>query len=67
MKSQLDPTTTPDEKFAAFKKGLRQVLSVSKAELAKREKQWQAERATKGKPGPKPKTSVCDRVSGSED
>jgi len=67
MKSRLDPTTTPDEKFAAFRDGLRQVLSVSKTELAEREKQWQEERATKGKPGPKPKPSVSVHVSDSED
>jgi len=66
MKSQLDATTSPDEKFTAFQKGLRQILSVSKTELANREKQWQKERATKGKPGPKPRTSTSDRVSDNE-
>lgn len=40
------------EKFDA---GVRKILSVSHEELQKREKAWQAERANKAKPGPKPK------------
>ena len=41
MKSIPDPDTTPSEKMRAFKDGLRQVLTVSKGELAEREKQYQ--------------------------
>jgi hypothetical protein len=55
-KSQPDPDTTPSEKMRAFKDGLRQVLTVSKVELETREKQYQAERATMPKRGPKPRS-----------
>jgi len=57
MKSTPDPGTTPSEKMRAFKDGLRQVLTVSKGELADREKQYQAEREGKPKRGPKPRHS----------
>jgi hypothetical protein len=56
MKSTPDPDTTPAEKMRAFKVGLRQILTVSKSELARREQQYQAERATKPKRGPKPRS-----------
>lgn len=55
-KSIPDPDTTPRQKMQAFESGLRQVLSVSKHELQEREKQYQAERATHPKRGPKPKS-----------
>lgn len=55
MKSTPDPDTTPSEKMRAFKDGLRQILTVSKSELAEREKRYQDQRATKPKRGPKPK------------
>jgi hypothetical protein len=55
MKSKLDPTTTPAQKYRQFQDGLRQVLSVSKTELAEREKQYQDERASKPKRGPRAK------------
>jgi hypothetical protein len=58
MKSTPDSDTTPADKMRAFREGLRQVLSVSKPELAIREKQYQDKRATKPKRGPKPKTSA---------
>jgi len=54
MKSTPDPDTTPAEKMRAFRDGLRQILTVSKSELSEREKQYQVERATKPKRGPKP-------------
>jgi len=38
-----------------FDEALKQVLSVSKEELLQREKAYQAARAGKSKPGPKPK------------
>jgi len=56
MKSIPDPDTTPAEKMRAFKDRLRQVLTVSKHELAIREKQYQDERATLPRRGPKPKS-----------
>jgi hypothetical protein len=55
MKSKLDPTTTPAQKYKTFQEGLRQVLTVSKDELARREKQYQDERAGEPRRGPKPK------------
>jgi hypothetical protein len=67
MKSTPDPDTTPAEKMRAFKDGLRQILTVSKSELTEREKQYQDERATKPKRGPKPRPSASGHVSGSED
>jgi len=42
--------------FARFDTTVRQVLSVSKEELRRREAQYKAERANKPKRGPKPKT-----------
>jgi hypothetical protein len=62
MKSKLDPDTTPEQKFSQFEAGMRQVLTVSKTELAEREKQYQAERAGQKKRGPKP-SSASDRAS----
>jgi len=56
MKCTPDPDTTPRQKMQAFESGLREVLTVSKADLAEREKQYQAERATHPKRGPKPKS-----------
>jgi hypothetical protein len=68
MKSTPDPDTTPAEKMRAFKDGLRQVLSVSKSELAIREKEYQDERATKPKRGPKPRhSSASGHASGDRD
>lgn len=54
MKSKLDPDTTPAQKYEQFESGLQHVLTVSKTELAEREKQYQDERADKPKRGPKP-------------
>jgi len=54
MKSKLDSDTTPAQKYKQFENGLRQVLTVSKTEFAEREKQYQDERATKPKRGPRP-------------
>jgi hypothetical protein len=67
MKSTPDPDTTPAEKMRAFKDGLRQILTVSKAELSEREKQYQAERAGKPKRGPKPHSSASGHASNDED
>jgi hypothetical protein len=57
MKSKLDTDTTPAQKYRTFEAGLRQILTVSKTELGEREKQYQAERASKPKRGPKPVSS----------
>jgi hypothetical protein len=56
MKSKLDTDTSPTEKYKTFESGLRQFLTVSKDDLAKRETQYQAERATQKKRGPKPRS-----------
>jgi hypothetical protein len=51
-----------------FNAALQQVLSVSKEELLRREKQYQAEQSTKPKRGPKPKhSSASGHVSGNND
>ena len=49
--------------FKNFDATVKQVLSVSKAELQKREAEYQAERAGKPKRGPKPKTSVSGHAA----
>jgi hypothetical protein len=67
MKSTPDSDTTPSEKMRAFKDGLRQVLTVSKGELAEREKQYQADREGKPKRGPKPRPSASAHASGDKD
>jgi hypothetical protein len=53
MKSIPDPDTTPAQKFRRFQDGLRQVLTVSKTELERREKQYQDSRKGLPKRGPK--------------
>jgi hypothetical protein len=67
MKSKLDPDTTPAQKFRQFQNGLRHVLTVSKDDLAKRESEYQAERATQKKRGPKPVSSASDHASNDGD
>jgi hypothetical protein len=54
MKSSSKPTPTEQ---ARFEGAMRQVLSVSKEELLRREKEYQEERAKHPKRGPKPKHS----------
>lgn len=66
MKSKLDSDTTPAQKYRQFQSGLRHVLTVSKDELVKREKQYQDERAGKPKRGPKP-SSASDHASSDGD
>jgi hypothetical protein len=66
MKSIPDPDTTPAQKYRQFQGGLRQVLTISKEELQRREKQYQDERKGKPKRGPKP-SSASDRVSSDGD
>jgi hypothetical protein len=56
MKSKLDTDTTPAQKYKQFQGGLRQVMTVSKEELQRREKQYQESRASKPKRGPKPQS-----------
>ena len=51
--SKLDPNTTSAQKYRQFENDLRHVLTVSKSELQEREKQYQAERASHPKRGPK--------------
>lgn len=53
MKSKSEPTA----EFKNFDATVRQVLSVSKEELQRREAAYKAEREGKPKRGPKPKTS----------
>jgi hypothetical protein len=66
MKSKLDPDTTPAQKYKQFQNELRQVLTVSKTELAEREKRYQDERATQKKRGPKP-SSASDHATNDGD
>jgi hypothetical protein len=67
MKSIPDPDATPAQKYRQFEDGLRQVLTVSKEELQRREKQYQDSRKGKPKRGPKPVSSASDHVSGDGD
>ena len=67
MKSKLDSDTTPQQKIDAFHSALRQVTHVSKSDLAEREREYQAERATHPKRGPKPKSSASGRDAGNTD
>jgi hypothetical protein len=53
--------------YVAFSSALKKVLEVSKTELQEREKQYQAERATHRKRGPKPKTSASDHACDTRD
>jgi|GEM_PF-6578024 len=55
MKSNLDPSTTPDEKYAIFENKLRIVAQCSQADLKKAEQEYQQERAQKPKRGPRSK------------
>ena len=63
MKSKPDPDTTPAQKYRQFQDGLRRILTVSKAELSEREKQYQDERAGKPKRGPKRHSSASGHAS----
>ena len=55
MKSKLDTDTTAAQKYRQFEGGLRHVLTVSKTELAEREKAiTRLQRASRPKRGPKP-------------
>jgi hypothetical protein len=63
MKSKLDTHTTPAQKYKQFQSGLQQVLTVSKEELLRREKQYQDERKDKPKRGPKRHSSASGHVS----
>ena len=67
MKSKLDPATTPAQKYSQFQEGLRHVLTISKDELVRREKQYQDERKDKPKRGPKPVSSASDHASSDGD
>ena len=67
MKSKLDPATTPAQKYSQFQEGLRHVLTISKDELKRREKQYQDERANKPKRGPKRHSSASDHASSDGD
>ena len=63
MKSKHEPSA----EFKKFDDAVKQVLSVSKDELQRREAQYKAEREGKPKRGPKPKTSASGRVSSGTD
>lgn len=65
MKSKLDPTTTPEQKFSRFQGALRHVLRVSKDDLNQRLADAEKiRRQVKQKPGPKP--SASGRVADSK-
>jgi hypothetical protein len=67
MKSKLDPTTTPEQKFTRFQGALRRVLTVSKDDLNQRiAEDEKIRRQVKRKPGPKPGSSVSARVADSK-
>jgi hypothetical protein len=67
MKAKLDPTTTPEQKFARFQDALRRVLTVSKDDLNDRIVEDEKIRRThKQKPGPKPGASASGRVADSK-
>jgi hypothetical protein len=57
MKSIPDPDTTPEEKMAAFHKGLRQVLNCSKEQLNNALEYEKRQNEGKPKRGPKPRVS----------
>ena len=59
MKSK--PETSAE--FTKFDATVRQVLSISKEELQRREAEYKAERAGKPKRGPRPKASVSGHAS----
>ena len=68
MKSKLDPTTTPEQKFARFQGELRQALTVSKDELDQRViEDEKMRRQIKRKPGPKPHSSASDHACDDKD
>jgi len=54
---------TPNtKKFRRFTAAMQTIMSVSKTELGEREKQYQAERSTQKKRGPKP-SSTSDHAA----
>jgi hypothetical protein len=66
MKSKLDTDTTPAQKYNDFEDGLRKILTVSKTELLKREKEYLDSRPAHLRRGPKPK-NASDHVSNEHD
>jgi hypothetical protein len=67
MKSKLDPTTTPEQKYALFQGAMRKVLRVSKGDLNQMlEDDEKIRRQAKRKPGPKLGSSVSGRVADSK-
>jgi hypothetical protein len=66
MKSQLDPTTTPEQKFARFQSALRRVVRVSKEDLNQMLANEKIANQGKPKRGPKPRhSSASGRASDS--
>lgn len=58
MKLNPDADTTPTQKYDRFEDGLRQILTVSKTELQRREKEYQDSRPVpEMRRGPKPKNA----------
>jgi hypothetical protein len=55
MKSNLDSSTTPDEKYSIFENKARVILQCSRKDIERAEKEYQAERATQPKRGPRAK------------
>jgi hypothetical protein len=66
MKSNPDSDTTPAQKYRKFEDGLRKILTVSKTELLKREKEYRDSRPAHLRRGPKPK-NASGRVSNVQD
>jgi len=65
MKSNLDPQTTPEQKFAGFQSALRKVLRVSKDDLNQMLATEKIANQGKPKRGPKPRhSSASGRASG---
>jgi len=56
----------PDE-FIAFESNLRRILSFTKDDMKAAEAEYQRERATHPKRGPKRRASASDRASGEKD
>lgn len=59
----MKPKSEPNAEFENFDATVKQVLSISKEELQRREAAYKTERAGKPRRGPKPKTSVSGHVS----
>jgi hypothetical protein len=57
MKSKPDSDTTPEQMYEGFENGLRHILTVSKTELKRREKEYLDSHPAHLRRGPKPKNA----------